>query len=132
MPQATLPSASAVGLVAAGGAAGSVLRYLISLVSAPLSARFPWGTLMANAVGCLPAGILLFFVMHRDQPSPQLCLLLATGFLGGLTTFSAFSFETIHLLQRGQMGTAIVNTVANVALSLGAAFAGFAAARALA
>jgi len=127
-----LPLPLALALVAAGGAAGSVLRYLISIAAAPFSARFPAGTLLANTLGCLLAGVLLYFITQRDMPSPQLRLLVGVGFLGGLTTFSAFGFETLHLLQKGHTAAAIVNIAANVGLSLAAVVVGFGAARSLA
>jgi len=132
VPTISVPLPAALGLVAAGGAVGSVVRYLINAAATSMSTRFPYATLFANALGCFLAGILLFFVMQRDQPSLHLRLLLATGFLGGLTTFSAFGFETVQLFLRGQIPAAFLNIAANVALSLGAVFLGFAAARALA
>jgi fluoride exporter len=130
-PPDSVPLVTALALVAAGGAAGSMARYLIALAATPIAARFPAGTLCANVLGCLFAGVLLFFVMQRDQPSIHLRLLVATGFLGGLTTFSTFGFETVHLLQRGQTGAAVLNIAANVMLSLGAVYLGFAGARSL-
>jgi CrcB protein len=103
MPGTPPHLAAAIALVALGGAVGSAVRYLIALASAPVSSRFPSGTLFANTVGCLLAGVLLFFVIQRDQPSPHLRLLLA-----------------------------LLNIAANVIFSLGAVALGFAAARALA
>lgn len=122
----------AVAWVAAGGAIGSVLRYLIAVAAAPISSRFPCGTLIANAAGCLCAGVMLHLVLNRPGFPPSLRLLITTGFLGGLTTFSSFSAETLHLFERGQMGAAALNVGLNLLLSLGAAWAGYTAMRAVA
>lgn len=119
-------------LVGAGGAAGSVARYFVSLGAAPISARFPAGTLVVNGVGCLLAGVMLFFVTKMDAPSAPVRLLVATGFLGGLTTFSAFGSETVRLMQLGDYRRAAMNIAANLVLGLLAVLAGYAAARAVA
>ena len=84
-------------LVAAGGAAGSVLRYLVSMLAAVhLGAGFPWGTLAVNIAGSAAIGLLGGIGLGGD-----LRLLLVTGLLGGFTTFSAFSLETGLLWERG-------------------------------
>jgi len=75
---------------------------------------------------------MLYLVLNRPGLSPSLRLLITTGFLGGLTTFSSFSAETLHLFERGQAGAAALNVGLNVLLSLAAVWAGFAAARAVA
>jgi CrcB protein len=119
-------------LVAAGGAAGSVARYAINgLAVATVGTRFPAGTLTANLLGCLIIGVLLFFIMDRAQPSVAVQRLLITGFLGGLTTFSSFGYETVLLMRQGEVGKAALNIGANVVLGLGAVWGGFAAARAI-
>ncbi len=105
---------------------------MINTAAATVDARIPLGTLAANLLGCMLAGVLLAYVVQRDQPSPHLRLLLATGFLGGLTTFSAFGFETVQMFQRGLSMAALINIFANVTLSLGAVFAGYGAARMIA
>lgn len=113
-------------LVAAGGAAGSVARYALSMAGAAiLGGKFPAGTLAANLLGCLAIGVLMFFIVERDQPSVSLRLLIITGFLGGLTTFSSFGYETVHLLRQGDVGKALLNVGANVILGLAAVWAGF-------
>jgi CrcB protein len=122
----------AVAWVAAGGAIGSVLRYLIAVAAAPISSRFPSGTLIANVTGCLCAGVMLYLVLNRPGFPPSLRLLITTGFLGGLTTFSTFSAETLHLLERGQIGAAALNVGLNVLLGLGAAWVGYTVMRAAA
>ncbi len=90
--------------VAAGGAAGASLRWLLGLWLNPLSAALPLGTLVANLGGGLLMGISLALIEAMPALSPTLKLLLTTGFLGGLTTFSTFSAEGLQLLQRGAVG----------------------------
>ncbi|GAA0577578.1 fluoride efflux transporter CrcB [Craurococcus roseus] len=110
-------------LVALGGAAGSILRYSISAAAvATLGAGFPWGTLAVNAAGSTAIGALASLGVQGDAR-----LLLVTGLLGGFTTFSAFSLETMTLWQRAPW-----LAVLYVAASLGAGFAGFAAGHGLA
>lgn len=122
-----------ISLVGVGGALGSIARYAVNRGAIELfGARFPAGTLSANLIGCTLAGILLFFISARDTPSPHMRLLLMTGFLGGLTTFSAFGYETVLLFQQDNSGRALMNVAANVGLSLAAVWLGFAGARAAA
>ncbi len=89
-------SLSALLLVAAGGAAGSVARYLVSLLAlSQLGAGFPWGTLAVNVAGSALIGLAAGAGLQGEAR-----LLLVTGFLGGFTTFSAFSLETAALAER--------------------------------
>src|SRR5688572_18401891 len=93
-------------LVAAGGAAGSVLRYLIGGAVQHLSPRgFPIGTLSVNVLGCLLIGILARLFLNM-QAAASMRTFLIVGFCGGFTTFSAFSHETIALLEGGEYGRA--------------------------
>lgn len=110
-------------LVALGGAAGSVLRHLVSAAAlTALGAGFPWGTLAVNAAGSAAIGAFASFGVGGDAR-----LLLVTGLLGGFTTFSAFSLETVVLWQRAPWLASLY-----VMASLGAGFAGFAAGHGLA
>ncbi len=121
-----------VVLVAAGGAVGSVARYLVGVWSVRvLGLAFPWGTLIVNLVGSFAIGLLAELIARRFNASMELRLLLVTGFLGGFTTFSAFSLDTIALYEHGQVTTAAVYVLASVVLSLAATFAGMAAIRSL-
>ncbi len=94
--------------VAIGGAAGSCLRYWVSLVLGPFTVGhgFPWATLTANVLGSL--GLGLVFVLGEDRPwfGADLRLLLGTGVMGGFTTYSAFNLESIGLMQNGAWGRA--------------------------
>lgn len=91
-------------MVALGGAIGSVLRWgAVTLVARlPRGAGFPWGTLGVNLAGSLAIGFMIALAFERGQPSPTLRLFLVTGILGGFTTFSAFSWETLAMLREGQ------------------------------
>ena len=113
-------------LVFLGGGAGSVLRYGAGRAAANLlPGAIPWGTLAVNVVGSLAAGVLMGWLGSRPAASGNaLQLLLMTGFLGGFTTFSAFSVETLSLAARDQ-GAAGVYVIGTLALTLGAAALGF-------
>ena len=112
-------------LVAAGGAAGSVCRHLVGLAALRLlGAGFPWGTLAVNVAGSFAMGVFIGLLALRFQGSPELRLLVATGFLGGFTTLSAFSLDTLVLYERGQPGLAAAYVGATLVLSLAGIVAG--------
>jgi CrcB protein len=97
--------------IALGGAAGSVLR---ALIGHALPSRFPWATLLINATGSLVIGWLMSRLGPLDGPEVfRWRALLVTGFCGGFTTFSTFSWQTLEQLLRGEWGAA----AANIALS---------------
>lgn len=113
--------------IALGGAAGSVLRYLIGgVVQRAAGLSFPSGTLTVNVIGGLIIGALTQHYMNT-QTSPAMRTALITGFCGGFTTFSAFSIETVGLLEGGEYAKATAYIVLSVTLSIAAAFAGFTA-----
>jgi fluoride exporter len=97
--------------VAFGGAIGAVLRYLTGLAIA-----FPFGTLAVNILGSFLIGVLWVALAERSAWAP----LLITGVLGGFTTFSAFSLDTLRLVESGRAPMAALYVLASVALSLGA------------
>ncbi|MDD7222378.1 MAG: fluoride efflux transporter CrcB [Eubacteriales bacterium] len=113
-------------LVALGGGAGAVCRYALTLL--PISGRFPFATLIANALGALIIGFLAGCAIQLDSFPANLNLLLKTGFCGGFTTFSTFSLETVTLWQQHRFWTAGGNAM----LSLAVCFAGVSAGQALA
>jgi fluoride exporter len=118
-------------LVAAGGALGSVTRHGINLYAARLfGSHFPWGILIVNIAGCLAMGCVAAGLLRLQLPD-AVRLFLATGFLGGFTTFSAFALDTMKLVQAGQTGLAAVYVLASVVVSLLAIFVGFGLMRAV-
>lgn len=120
-------------LVAVGGAVGSLLRYYIGLSAVRVAGpNFPWGTLTVNIVGCFLIGLIAEMITLKYGEAVPLRLLLITGFLGGFTTFSAFSLDTIVLMENGNVAGAIVYVVSSVGVSLVAVLAGLALARSLA
>jgi fluoride exporter len=112
-------------LVAIGGALGSVARYLVSVYSAQLfGLSFPWGTLTVNIVGSFAMGLLAAFAAIRLSMPNELRVFLATGVLGGFTTFSAFSLDFAVLFERKDYALTAIYVVSSVGLSLMALFAG--------
>ncbi len=108
------------------------MRYYLSLsVQQRLGPAFPWGTLVVNVTGGLLLGFLLRYAMATPAMSVEMRILLTTGFCGGYTTFSAFSYETAAMLEEGQYERAGTYVVGSVVLSLAATFAGFILAREL-
>ncbi|CCM75759.1 fluoride efflux transporter CrcB [Rhizobium mesoamericanum] len=119
-------------LVAVGGAIGSVLRYYVSQWALKLAGpAFPWGTLTVNVVGCFVIGVFAEMILKRFDASPELRLLLITGFLGGLTTFSSFSLDAITLFERGAALSGALYIVASVGLSMAGVICGLALMRAI-
>ncbi len=115
-------------LVAIGGAAGAALRYGVSLWAlAAFGPGWPWGTLLVNVAGGFAMGALAALA-GEDR---ALMALLGVGLLGGFTTFSAFSLETLRMLERGALVSACAYMIGTAALAVLACLAGFAAARAL-
>jgi CrcB protein len=107
--------------VALGGALGTLARYGVSVAAARwLGAGFPWGTLVVNMIGGLAMGMLAARVGPEQT---MLRLTLGVGFLGGFTTFSAFSLETVRLMQQ-QASTGLVYIAASILLSVGACWVG--------
>ncbi len=111
--------------VAAGGAIGSVGRYLVAgQITRLFGPGFPWGTLAVNIIGGLAMGLLVEAMALAWSPSPGVRAFLTVGLLGGFTTFSAFSLETAALIERGAWGPALAYALASVVLTVGALFAG--------
>jgi len=110
-----------------GGGTGALLRYLSDRFAASLfNAKFPLGTLFVNCVGALLIGFLIsFFDPHNpNAANTRLKLLLITGFLGGYTTFSAYSLETARCFMEGNVKQALLNILLNNALCVALVFAG--------
>ena len=119
-------------IVALGGAVGASLRHLVNLATLRmLGPNFPWGTLTVNVLGSLVMGFFIELLVRRLGGSQELRLFIATGLLGGFTTFSAFSLDVALLWERGASMTASIYAIASVVLSIAALFAGLALAKAL-
>jgi CrcB protein len=118
-------------LVGLGGFAGSVARYLVSVIVASQTAFvFPLATFLVNVIGCLLIGVFFQMADRGDAITPEFRLLLMTGFCGGFTTFSAFSVENIQLLQKGEFVFAAGNILLSIAVGLAATWFGVVLARA--
>ncbi len=116
--------------VGAGGAAGAMARYAVASQALHLMGpNFPWGTLFVNVVGSLLIGVLAEAFALKISVTPEMRLFLITGFLGGFTTFSAFSLDAVNMAQRGDLMNAGVYVVASVFLSIGGLLAGLAVTR---
>lgn len=108
--------------VAAGAAAGGLVRWRTAVWLNPLTPGLPLGTLLVNCVGGLLAGACL--VWFAKAPSEVWRLLLTTGFLGGLTTFSTFSAESLSMVERGRLDLAAAHAALHVLGALGCAALG--------
>ncbi len=112
-------------LVAVGGMIGAVSRYALGgWISDATAGRFPYGTLAVNVIGCLIIGFFLTLGYEKFSWSPELRVFIAVGILGGFTTFSTFSFETVSLLRESSYYLAMFNMAASLVGCLVATFAG--------
>ena len=119
-------------LAATGGAIGAVGRYLTGLWALRyLGFGFPWGTLIVNVVGSFLMGLLVAYISWKGAANDALRVFLATGVLGGFTTFSAFSLDFAVLMERRELASAFAYLFGNVGLSLVGIFAGLAIMREL-
>jgi CrcB protein len=116
--------------VGLGGFFGSICRFLLTRISLHYGAVFYWGTLLSNVIAGVLVG-LVFTLEGAKHFSPRTVLLLRTGFLGGLSTFSAFSLETVRYAQAGSYGWAGLNIALNLFLSLAGVLLGQAIGKAI-
>jgi CrcB protein len=115
-----------------GGGAGSALRYWLSgSVYRFVAPTFPYGTLTVNVLGCFLIGFLMAFFEERFVVRPLLRVFLTIGVLGGFTTFSTFSYETVSLLQEGSSMSGILNILVSLGGCLSATLLGNALGRLL-
>lgn len=118
--------------VALGSAVGGVARFaLASLVQQRAGPNFPLGTLVVNISGSFVLGLVLRYALGTQAISPEVRALLTTGFCGGYTTFSTFTYDTMLLLEDGQTSRAGLYVLLSVALSLAGAWLGILGGRAL-
>jgi len=113
-------------IVMAGGALGTLARYLVSLMALPISGRLPWGTIIINITGSFVIGFFgtLTLASGRYPASDNVRLFVMIGFCGGYTTFSSFSLQTLDLLRTGGLARAAINVAASVVLCVLAVAAG--------
>ena len=105
--------------VGCGGFLGAISRYIISIyTSKQFLFKIPLGTLIVNVLGGFLIGLIMELTIKNNFISPQLKLFLTTGIMGGLTTFSTFSYETIVLIKEGNILLVILNILLNLILSL--------------
>lgn len=124
------PTLTGLLAIAAGGAVGSVGRYLcVVALGGWLGNGFPWGTLAVNIVGSFAMGVVVQLAALHWQPPPEVKLFLTVGLLGGFTTFSSFSLEVALLMERGDFWHAGAYVTASVLLSVAGLFAGLALTR---
>ncbi len=114
-------------LVGIGGFFGAVMRYLVTEWFQDIFRAFslPYGTITVNITGCLLIGLLAGLSENRNLLSPETRALLLVGVLGGFTTFSAFSYETVELLKAGESIAAFSNVGLQVCLGLAAVWVGY-------
>ncbi|RMH58759.1 MAG: fluoride efflux transporter CrcB [Candidatus Hydrogenedentota bacterium] len=118
--------------VALGSAGGGAARFLLAgWVQQYSGTGFPWGTFAVNVLGSFLLGFLAVYSLERTVWSPLVRFSLTTGFLGGFTTFSTFTYETARLAQDGYLLRAFSNISLSLVAGIGAAFLGIAAARML-
>src|SRR5688572_9359608 len=114
--------------IALGGALGSVARYACTVGTARwLGTAFPWGTLLVNVAGSFAIGVLAALLTADGRPAlgSDARAFLMVGVLGGFTTFSSFSLETLNLARDGALGTAAANVGLSLALCLAGVWLGF-------
>jgi CrcB protein len=111
--------------VAVAGAIGSLCRWGIGRLAVRLfGPDFPYGTLIVNIIGCFLIGLIMHIAITTDKLSPTARLTLTVGFLGALTTFSSFSYETVMLIEQARWTAAGCNIATNLVTGLAATFAG--------
>lgn len=118
--------------VAVGGSIGATTRYLVSTWAAGrFGTGFPYGTLIVNIVGCFIIGMFMTAATERFIINPYWRLIVTVGFVGGLTTFSSYSYETFQLLEDGSITMVMYNIFGNLILGFFATWLGISMARLL-
>jgi CrcB protein len=119
-------------LIGFAGLAGTLGRYFMSgLVARRFGETFPVGTIIINVIGCFLAGLLFYVLQERSLVSETVRLAIMVGFLGGFTTFSAYSLQTFTLFRDGEVFLAFLNLAISNVLGLFMVWLGFIAARAV-
>ena len=119
-------------LITVGGAIGTLLRYLVSLLAAHwLGTEFPYGTLIVNVSGAFVIGLVQQLGTEALLIPDNVRLFLTTGMMGGLTTYSTFSYETVRLMEAGSWNQAWVNILVTTVICLSLCFLGMGVGRML-
>ena len=108
-----------------GGGLGSGLRYLVASAMNQYSKVLPYGTFTVNMLGCLLIGLILGYAQKENTLTSDQTLLLATGFCGGFTTFSAFANENLELIKNGEIFNFSIYTISSILVGVLAVFIGF-------
>jgi CrcB protein len=119
-------------MVGVGGCLGSILRFWLgSYIGSKMGTRFPYGTLVINITGSFLIGLVFAVLTARTQWSPNWRYLIPIGFIGGYTTFSSFEYETLRMVQDGQIGMGVLYVAASVVVGFVAVWGGITAGRAM-
>jgi fluoride exporter len=120
-------SAASYFLVFFGGGLGAMLRHLINISCARcMGTAFPYGTFIINVTGSTVMGLIAGYLAFKGEASQHWRLFIMTGILGGYTTFSTFSLDTVLLYERGELALAALYVIGSAALSIGGLLAGLA------
>ncbi len=112
-------------LVFLGGGLGSICRFVINKFMQNWQPVFPFATATVNFLSCLVLGFFLVVALEKTQLNAGIKLLIITGFCGGLSTYSTFTYETVELFKTSQTGLAISNIIINFAISVTGLYLGF-------
>jgi CrcB protein len=119
-------------IVGSGGFLGSIFRYIISLfVDKKFGSPIPYGTLTVNILGSFVMGIVIGVASRQAMPGNNWKVFLTTGFCGGFTTFSAFAFENVNLIQQRLVNVSLLYSALSIVLGFAAMFAGIALGRSM-
>jgi CrcB protein len=120
-------------MVGIGGCLGSILRFWLgSYISGKMGTRFPYGTLVINITGSFLLGVVFALLTARTNWNPYWRYLIPIGFIGGYTTFSSFEYETLRMIQDGQMGLGLLYVATSVVIGFVAVWGGVIAGRVIA
>ena len=112
-------------LVFLGGGLGSGIRYLVTIAMNQYSKVLPFGTFTVNILGCLLIGLILGYAQKENTLTSNQTILLATGFCGGFTTFSAFANDNLELIKNGEIFNFSIYTISSILVGVLAVFIGF-------